>query len=93
MSLMFHGFDFDHQSVRIDQLSVSSERNLIFALMKDIYDDIAEEVCSSLSTGDEELNIELEILDHLNERQIDFRHTAHKHGPIVHFGVDVNRVV
>lgn len=36
MSLMFHRFDFDHQSVRIDQLSVSSERNLIFALMKSL---------------------------------------------------------
>lgn len=35
--------------------------------MKDIYDDIAEEICSSLSTGDEELNIELEILDHLKK--------------------------
>ena len=33
---MFHRFDFDHQSVRIDQLSVSSERNLIFALMKSL---------------------------------------------------------
>ena len=36
MSRMFHRFDYGHESVHMDQLSDSSERNLIFALMKSL---------------------------------------------------------